>query len=58
MKLKFESDPFNNAFSKSAKTPIQRKGRFTVNEFCNRSKKLSENLNNETRQNDVKLQRK
>ena len=31
VKLKFESDSFNNAFSKSAKTPIQRKGRFTVN---------------------------
>ena len=47
----FESDSSNNTVSKSIKTPINRKARFTMNKSSNRSIKYCENLDNEARQN-------
>ena len=43
----FESDPSNNAVSKSMKTSINRKTRFTMNDSSSRSKNYRKNLDDE-----------
>ena len=46
----FESDPSNNAVSKSMKTAINRITKFTITESSSRLKNYRENFNNEASQ--------